>query len=471
MPQPRVISWNLEANSQKFLAGMNRAIAKQDEAIRKLREQNRVAKRTGSTMRGFTSQATSQFATLAAGIAAASRALSNYRAVAKGALNTLKDTQEGFTRFVSISNGDPKKLAGLIATSKELSRREGIPIGESNTIVFNASSLGTDNKEILRLGRLRALATHILPLATAGPQLRSAFGPEILGGTNKSAVNAIIQAAVESKITPEELAKNVLTTGASGSKLLKGTKNAGTDVLTALSVTTKAVKNPEVAATGLSRLFDILGRGANKDQFRGKEFRSTVHELANLSIDELDDIIGENIRADRAVGALLKGVRDGSFDKIRAATQAAIDATGTNQDLAEKNIKVAAGNQELSAARGLERATESRKLTELGTLAIPKARREQGKQILEEFFAKVGPGGPLEGLKGGIISRALANTTNFLLDSLAGPEDTIAFLTQIKSEITSRDSPDSPVFVAKIQELIDVVRAGKNQTITPEPER
>lgn len=445
MAKTRPIAYKFDADIQRWKTQTDKAIAQQEAMIANLRGMNREGKKTKGGLESLASSAITRFVSVAAVIGLATKAMGDFKAAADGAAESLKTGQDAFTRFVSISGGNQGRFNDLVSTTKTLSKNEGIPLDQAGQIVFDATSLGIPLKETLELGRSRAFASDIGPLLKAGPKLRASLGENVLSGNNNAAIDAIIAAAEQSDVTPEEIADNVIKAGASLSKLLPKEAGAGVDALAALSVASVALSSPEEAAVSIGRFADVLTKGDNKERFKGRRLGDILDELGGLSDDELDEIIGENIRAGKGVNALLK--QRAQFGTVSASVEDALSRSGTATDLSEGLIRVSQGSAELSALRGQQRAAAGKSEAEIQPLAVPQLQRTRIGNIIDQFLAQQNTG---------VVGRFAENLSFGIQDNLL--TDPLSLAQNTRSGLLRKGADPQGDVIQKMDELIAEIK-------------
>jgi hypothetical protein len=374
------LDYKIASDPQKFIDGINRAMAKQEEMNQGAKRFNETGKQGSTVWDGMTSKLTA-FLSVGAGLAGITKLARDFAAASGEAADNLSQAEDNLRKVVQISR-TPEEYTASRAAMTRMIQEHGLSLNEAAAMYFQGKSLGFADEEIVAAGRFRRFAPDASVLLEATAGLGAAFGPGALGGKTDTRVNALLAAAAESKTGVEEISRLVLTP-AQSVKRLRGTAE---ETLAALSVMTVALASPEEAATALGRFSDIAARD---ERFRGKGLTGAIQVTAGMSHEEREALFGTAVRAYKGMGVLVEN-QDKYAETLRTIT-AATQETGTAQSRINTAIRIAEKDPSLALLSVAERAEEARKLIDVEVLSprelAYKTIREANKAMMTDAGA------------------------------------------------------------------------------------
>lgn len=365
------LDYKIAADPAKFIDGINRAMAKQEEMNQGAKRFNQTGEKGTKIFDGMLGKLAG-FASIGAAIGIATRALGDMRDTAVGAARGVEMLEERLKRQIQISGGSDAQLQERKRVARELRLRYGFTGDAAEALTFQGASLSLSPQKVLELGAYKAFAADVGPLFEGMAGIRAAFGPEAAGGRPESVMNALLAAAEKSKVSVEQIAAIALTP-AQQVKRLGGTAE---ETLAALSVATIALASPEMAATSVGRFASVASRDP---RFKGKGLAEAIRISTAMAPDEREAVFGSTERAYRGMGVLVENAEQ--FGQTLAEINRAIAATGPG-DRASQAIALAARDPLIASMTAAQRQAAGRELAEMEAFAPEQHRREAIRDYL-----------------------------------------------------------------------------------------
>lgn len=351
MPSPQRAQVVWEHDVDKALSDMNRqltAIQEQNEALKETGGHAEDASKKTDLLGGSLDGVVSKVAgivSIGAAMAGIVDSVRDFQSLQANAAAGLLGEEATRKQLIQISGGDAERFAELSAISDDVSTRFGIERSAAQQFTFEGASLGLTDAEILRSARFSRFTADPTSLITGAAGFQAAFGEETTGGSIDSIVNAGLQAAGVSKVGVSDIFREAL----GGAQAVKSIGGTGEELLAAIGVATVALKSTEEATTQVRALANLLATEGGA--FKDAGLLGGLEILEAMSPDDLQDLVGKNVRAKGGASVLLQNLDQ--FRATLAAEERAIEATGS----ADSNINRAVALAEsLPSVAGIERA-------------------------------------------------------------------------------------------------------------------
>ncbi len=370
------------SDHEKVMRGLqkqNAGLQKSVDQLRKINREGKKASKSVGKIGGSAFAALAQFGSLRAAIMRVNAALQQQVQLRREAAGRIESQESSRKRLLQISGGDPEKLAGFERTAATLVRQQGFSVAEAQELTFAGISTGFTNEQIVKMGNFKKFAKDIKPLIEGVAGIQKVFGAGALGGTPESIISASLIGARESKVSVEQLLAEVLKPG----KSIRRLGGTAAETLAATAVATITTKSPELAATEVARLADVLG---TKKQFKGQSFSESLKQLSLLSGPQQEKLIGKNLRAQRGVDALLNNLP--LFLSILAKVKAG--AISGPQSMSQRLQRLSESDPILRGLSGKQRARESSHQTSEDIEGPRQLTREAVVAVLQELMERTG---------------------------------------------------------------------------------
>lgn len=365
MPGKAKISF--EADTQKAISALNRQITKIEEQNQKLREGNRATKdmdqsssRLGSSMKKVAENA----AGIAAGLALARQAFTQFDAAAKQSADQLLLQQDQRKRLAQIG-ADPQ-------TANRIALRTGLTLPKAQNLLFSAKSAGFTEQEIEALSVLQDVVPDVGVIFPTIEKLQTRFGKEKTGGSRRL-LNKVLQASQESPLGFEQIAPESVKAAAAFQAIGGG----DVDLLAASALAAKA-EEPAVAITQIRAFASELSK---RDDFPKEGLLPLVRQLRDefTSGGVLDErgVAGSfvNVRAQAGGTLLVKNLE--TLERFVTNIAAAAELTGTAASPLNVALRQASQDRVLGGLQQVQRAAAAE---EIGSEEF--ALREQAQQAI-----------------------------------------------------------------------------------------
>jgi len=291
-------------------------------------------------------------------------------ALTEKSARNIREAARSAAQLVQLSTGDPEKLGALLDTGERFSRRSGVPLGQSQDIVFALKSAGL----------LKAADTFADLSGIVAPEDIQPFAKSIAGfqsGLGKSETGTALQifnkATVASGGSPAKIPALLTAAGeAAAPASLLGVSDE--ELLAAIQITATSAGGASKGGTRLRSLLDAFV----EQGFEGQTIGQSVDEIAarDLSNADLRKLLGRS----EALAAF-NDIRK-NRDQLGAVTRQ-VDAANT-QNLAGDFVAARDAEPRLAVPR--EVARSERRLEQ--SLGFEAQLRNLSDAALNDFEAR-----------------------------------------------------------------------------------
>lgn len=358
------LKYQVEADVQKAIASLNRTVAKQDELIGKLREQNSTAQRTRQSTEGMTA-ALGGYITVAAGLALVNRLFAENEAIAERSATRLTGMADAMKRIVQISATGVESKA-LIDLARSIAGEVGVPEQAALGFVAKAATSGFVPSETRTIAQAFKFEPNLERLTDAIDGVTDAFGTMRGGveGTANVALRMLNERTFGSMVEVLDAAR----ANADIVRDLGGTFEDAASIATVLA----GQRDPQQAGAQVRAFLSKLVTDP-KGRFRGGAgVLEDIARSASLTSTEMASIFGEREKAAATLGRSLLLENLPRIEQLSREAAAAAAGAGRPDSLFRRRAAAAEAVPSIVAAAelarselGLERTREGLGTTEI----------------------------------------------------------------------------------------------------------
>jgi hypothetical protein len=331
------LDYKIAADPQKFIDGINRALAKMEEANTGAKRFNETGTKGSKIFDGMVNKLMG-FATVGGAIALAGSALRKLEGDATAAWQKIQSVEGALKQVAQIAE-TPARMVYLEQMARDISMRTGMTQEASLGIIQLGLSQGLTEESIHRLSRAKGFERDPKGLVEGIADLYKVAWP---GGKAEPEriMNALLQAQKPTKLYGELIA-GLATRPAGLAPILGGT------MAETVAATTFGVLGAGSPEEGVTQLRSFLGAMVKSEQFKGMGLGPGFAKFVGMSEEEQKAVTGDRKEAIIFAEKLRK--QHGLYTQFLIDTQTAIGLTGTPESPFEVNIRAARGSPRLRA--------------------------------------------------------------------------------------------------------------------------
>jgi len=350
------LKYQIEGDPQKAIAALSKLVAKQEEAVQKLRDTNKAGRDVNRTFDGM-GDAIGRYVTVGAGIAVVATALRQQEQIANEAAQRISGMADNLKRLIQISNsaGESRALQGL---ARGIASDVGIPEGQAIGLAVEGITSGFTPAETKTLSRAVLFEADAQRFIKAIDSIHDAFTdlPGGVEGTANVALRGLKERTQANVNEVLEAAKaNADIFGELGGTFVQAA---------AIGTVTAGQRDPQQAAAQVRMFLSKLITDPQGRFKGGADVFADIKASEALSDPEMDKLFGEREKAGAALarGLLLRNLP--RMETLAGAMSAAAGAAGTPSSLFAQAQRRAIEDprlaSDLAKRRAEERLAESR---------------------------------------------------------------------------------------------------------------
>lgn len=344
------LKYQIEGDPQKAITALSKLVAKQEEAIQKLKDTNRAGRDVNRTVDGM-SDAIQQYVTIGAGVAVVATALRQQEQIATEAAQRIGGMADNLKRLIQISNSatESKAIQGL---AKGIARDVGIPENQAIGLAVEGITSGFTPDQTKTLSRVALFEADAVRFVKAMDAIHDSF-TDLPGGVEGTANTAL-------RLLKERTFGNVneVLEAAKANADIVGELGGTFAQAGAIATVAAGQRDPQQAA-GQIRMF--LSKLITDPQGRfkgGGDVFADIRASEGLTDQQIDKLFGERERAGATLarGLLLRNLP--RMEALAGEASAAAGAAGTSQSLFREAQRRALDDPRLASTIAMRRSEE-----------------------------------------------------------------------------------------------------------------